>query len=64
MAGMFDVTLILEDIVKRDGVSRNTNRYDATTEQLTEMSFIPEGDVYRLIVRCTSGIAHLMIWSA
>ena len=38
-------------VVKRDGVSKTTNQHGATTEQTTEMSFIPEGDVYRLIVR-------------
>ena len=38
-------------IVKREGVSFTTNQYGATSEQTVEMSFIPEGDVYRLIVR-------------
>lgn len=37
-------------VVKRDGVSHTTNQYGVITEQVTEMSFIPEGDVYRLIV--------------
>lgn len=38
-------------VTKRDGVSQNTNRYGTITEQTVEMSFIPEGDVYRLIIR-------------
>ena len=38
-------------VVKHDGVSTNTNRYGTTTEQVVEMAFITEGDVYRLIVR-------------
>ena len=37
-------------VVKHDGVSV-TNQYGVATEQKSEMSFIPEGDVYRLIVR-------------
>ncbi len=36
-------------VVKRDGVSKTTNQYGVTTNQPVEMSFIPEGDVYRLI---------------
>lgn len=36
-------------VVKRDGVSHTMNQYGIITEQVTEMSFIPEGDVYRLI---------------
>lgn len=37
-------------VVKRDGVSvTTTNQYGTVTEQAVEMSFIPEGDVYRLI---------------
>lgn len=36
-------------VAKRDGVSKTTNQHGATTEQIVEMSFIPEGDVYRLI---------------
>lgn len=35
--------------MKRDGVSETTNQHGATTRQIVEMSFIPEGDVYRLI---------------
>lgn len=38
-------------VVKRDGVSFTTNQHGATTEQKNKMSFIPEGDVYRLIAR-------------
>lgn len=38
-------------VVKRDGVSFTTNQHGVMTEQTVEMSFIPEGDVYRLIVR-------------
>lgn len=37
-------------VVKRDGVSNTTNQYGKTTKQPVAMSFIPEGDVYRLIV--------------
>ena len=38
-------------VVKREVVSRTTNQHGVTTEQTVEMSFIPEGDVYRLIAR-------------
>ena len=38
-------------VVKREGVSQTTNQHGVTTEQTVEMNFIPEGDVYRLIVR-------------
>ena len=38
-------------VVKREGVSKTTNQHGVTTEQIVEMSFIPEGDVYRLIAR-------------
>lgn len=37
--------------VKRTGVSKTTNQHGMTTEQLVEKNFIPEGDLYRLIVR-------------
>lgn len=37
-------------VVKRDGVSNTTNQYGKTTKQPVMMSFIPEGDLYRLIV--------------
>lgn len=36
-------------VVKHDGVSNTTNQHGITTEQTTAMSFIREGDVYRLI---------------
>lgn len=36
-------------VVKRDGVSLTTNQHGVTTKQVTQMSFIPEGDLYRLI---------------
>lgn len=35
-------------VVKRDGVSVTTNQHGTSTSQTVEMSFIPEGDVYRL----------------
>ena len=38
-------------VVKHDGVSKTTNQHGVVTNQTVEMSFIPEGDVYRLIVR-------------
>lgn len=37
-------------VVKRDGVSITTNQHGVTSEQTVEMSYIPEGDVYRLII--------------
>lgn len=36
---------------KRSGVSLTTNQHGTTTEQVTEMTFIPEGDIYRLAAR-------------
>ena len=38
-------------VVKHDGVIQTTNQYGASSTQIVEMSYIPEGDVYRLIVR-------------
>lgn len=38
-------------VVKRDGVSTTTNQHGFTTEQTVEMSYIPESDVYRLVMR-------------
>lgn len=38
-------------VVKHDGVSKTVNQYGVETEQTSEMSFIPEGDIYRLIIR-------------
>lgn len=35
--------------LKRGGVSITTNQYGVTTEQETEMVFIPESDLYRLV---------------
>lgn len=39
----------VEGVVKREGVSITTNQYGVSTEQTTEMKFITEGNVYRLI---------------
>lgn len=36
-------------VVKCDGVSMTTNQHGTSTKQVNLMSFIPEGDVYRLI---------------
>ena len=38
-------------VVKREGVSTTINQHGTITKQTTEMAFLPEGDVYRLIVR-------------
>ncbi len=38
-------------VVKHDGVSYTTNQHGVTTEQQVEINYIPEGDLYRLIVR-------------
>lgn len=38
-------------VVKRDGVSYTKNQFGVVTEQKTKMSYIPEGDVWRLIIR-------------
>lgn len=38
-------------VVKREGVSRTTNQHGVTTSQTSEMSFIPESDLYRLVFR-------------
>lgn len=38
-----------DGVVKRDGVSLTTNQHGTTTNQTNEMSFITEGNVYRLI---------------
>ncbi|HHV09556.1 MAG TPA: BRO family protein [Clostridiales bacterium] len=38
-------------VVKHDGVSKTTNQHGVETEQVTEMTFIQEGDIYRLIVK-------------
>lgn len=39
----------VEGVVKREGVSITTNQYGVSTKQTTEMKFITEGNVYRLI---------------
>ena len=36
-------------VEKREGVAKTTNQPGATTEQKSEMSFIPESDLYRLV---------------
>lgn len=38
-------------VVKRDGVSKTVNQHGVETDQVTEMAFISEGDIYRLVVR-------------
>ena len=38
-----------EGVVKREGVSLTVNQYGTATEQINEISFITEGNVYRLI---------------
>lgn len=38
-------------VVKHDGVSKTTNQYGVTTEQKVEFNVIPEGDIYRLIIK-------------
>ena len=38
-------------VVKHDGVSYTTNQHGVITKQQTEINYIPEGDLYRLIIR-------------
>jgi prophage antirepressor-like protein len=38
-------------VVKHEGVSITPNQYGKMTEQVVEMSFIPESDIYRLVMR-------------
>ncbi len=38
-------------VVKRDGVSQTINQHGTVTEQSVIMSYIPESDLYRLIMR-------------
>lgn len=38
-------------VIKHDGVIQTTNQYGKTTNQKVEMSYITEGDIYRLIMR-------------
>lgn len=50
-------------VVKRDGVSLTTNQHGKTTKQAAEMSFIPEGDLYRLAARSKlSGAEKFESW--
>ena len=37
-------------VIKHDGVSYTTNQHGVTTEQRVSTNYIPEGDLYRLIV--------------
>lgn len=39
-----------EGVTKRDGVSYTTNQYGVTSQQITEIKYISEGNLYRLIV--------------
>lgn len=43
------ITRHCKGVVKREGVSHTTNQHGTTTEQKSEMSFIPESDLYRLV---------------
>lgn len=38
-----------EGVVKREGVSYTTNQHSTTTQQITEIKYISEGNLYRLI---------------
>lgn len=38
-------------VVKHDGVSKTTNQHGITTEQTVEFNVIPEGDIYRLVIK-------------
>lgn len=38
-------------VVKREGVYSTTNQHGVTTEQAVEANYIPEGDLYRLIIK-------------
>lgn len=40
-----------DGVVKREGVSNTTNQHGVTTQQVTEIKYINEGNLYRLIVR-------------
>ncbi|MCM1227891.1 MAG: Bro-N domain-containing protein [Clostridium sp.] len=40
-----------EGVVKHDGVSYTTNQHGVTSQQITEIKYISEGNLYRLIVR-------------
>lgn len=39
-----------DGVVKRDGVSYTTNQHGVTSQQITEIKYINEGNLYRLIV--------------
>lgn len=39
-----------EGVTKRDGVSYTTNQYGVTSQQITQIKYISEGNLYRLIV--------------
>lgn len=39
-----------DGVTKRDGVSYSTNQYGVTTQQINEIKYINEGNLYRLIV--------------
>ncbi len=39
-----------DGVVKREGVSYTTNQHNITTQQVTEIKYINEGNLYRLIV--------------
>lgn len=39
-----------DGVTKRDGVSYTTNQHGVTTQQVTEIKYITEGNLYRLIV--------------
>lgn len=45
-------------VVKHDGVIKTTNQYGKTTEQVVEMAYITEGDIYRLVVRSQLPLAE------
>ena len=40
-----------EGVVKHDGVSYTTNQHGVTSQQITEIKYISEGNLYRLIIR-------------
>lgn len=40
----------IDGVVKHDGVSYTTNQHGITTQQVTEIKYINEGNLYRLIV--------------
>lgn len=40
-----------EGVVKHDGVSYTTNQYGVTSQQIIEIKYISEGNLYRLIIR-------------